>query len=346
MRDLDLLPKAHLHLHFTGSMSIPTLVGLAERQGVELPERLVDDIAGEVPVNLRGWFRFQRSYDAARAVVKGEDALRTVVRRAAEEDAAEGSRRLELQVDPSSYGPSVGGEEPALEIILDEARRATQELGVQVAVIVAASRTHHPLDGRSLARLAARHAGDGPGQVVAFGLSNDETVGVTADWAPAFRIAAKAGLAGVPHGGELLGADHVRSIIDELAPTRIGHGVRAVEDPEVLRMVVQRGIALEVNPASNVKLGVYEQQSMVPLRRLVEAGVTVALGADDPLIFLSRLTDQYRFAREVHGFDDAELAELARASIRASLASEADKLTWLREVDQWLAAPAGPDPAG
>lgn len=337
-RDLDQLPKAHLHLHFTGSMSIPTLLSLAEHEGVELPERLTDDIAGEVPHDLRGWFRFQRTYDRARSVVKGEWALRTIIRQAAREDAAEGSRRLEIQVDPSSYGDQVGGPAGAMEIICDEARLASDQEGTQVGVIVAASRTHHPLDARALARLAAKHAGDGPGDVVAFGLSNDETRGNTLEWEPAFRIAAKAGLASVPHGGELLGADHLRQVLDHLHPTRIGHGVRVVEDERLLAEVVEKGIALEVNPASNLKLGVYAEPDLVPLRTLVGAGVTVALGADDPLIFLSRLTDQYTFAREVHGFSDAELAELARSSIRASLASPSDKQVWLGEVDDWLAA--------
>ena len=124
-RDLATLPKAHLHLHFTGSLSVPTLVGLADARGIDLPEQLVDSIALDVPADKRGWYRFQRFYDIARAAVQGEDALRTVVRSAAAEDAAEGSRRLELQVDPTSYAASVGGLQPALEIICDEARSAS-----------------------------------------------------------------------------------------------------------------------------------------------------------------------------------------------------------------------------
>ena len=83
----------------------------------------------------------------------------------------------------------------------------------------------------------------------------------------------------------------------------------------------------------------YHESTDVPLRRLVDAGAVVALGADDPLLFLSRLTDQYRLARTELGFDDTELAALARSSIAASLAADADKARWLAEVDAWLAAP-------
>lgn len=339
MRNLAELPKAHLHLHFTGSLRIATLAELAAARGVRLPESLTDDVALRVPADQRGWFRFQRSYDSARAVVRGEEALRRVVREAALDDATEGSRRLEIQVEPSSYAPDVGGITPALEIILDEAREASHATGVEVGVIVAASRIRHPLDAKTLARLAANHAGDGPGQVVGFGLSNDERRGTTADWTGAFALAARAGLPAVPHGGELLGPDHLREVVAHLRPRRLGHGVRAAEDPKLLDQLVDAGIAFEVCPTSNVSLGVYHDLDEVPLRKLVAAGAQVALGADDPLLFHSRLVDQYELARAM-GFDDAAIAELARASIRASFASDSSKRTWLAAVDDWLSLPS------
>lgn len=341
MRDLNLLPKAHLHLHFTGSMDVATLRELSRAARLDLPDELLDALALDVPPGDRGWFRFQRLYEAARRAVTSEAAMRTVLRRAVEHDAAEGVRRLELQVDPSGYVEAVGSLEAALEIVLDEARRAGADAGVQVALVVAASRRRHPLDARALARLAARHAGDGPGQVIAFGLSNDERAGDTADWEAAFRIARRAGLAGVPHAGELRGPDHVREVLRHLHPTRLGHGVRAAEDPRLLGELAEAGIAVEVCPTSNVHMGIFEDVSAVPLRAFRAAGVDVALSADDPLLFLSRLTDQYAAARERLGFSDDELADLARSSITASLAAPSDKARWLAEVDTWLASPTG-----
>ncbi|MDO8105756.1 adenosine deaminase [Isoptericola sp. b441] len=339
MRDLAALPKAHLHLHFTGSMRGSTLAAMAADRGVRLPHALTDGVV-RAPVDERGWFRFQRLYDAARACVRTEADMRRIVAEAATDDAAEGSGRLEIQVDPTSYAPHVGGITPALEIVLDEARAATRRTGVEVAVIVAGSRTRHPLEARTLARLAAQYAGDGPGEVVGFGLSNDERRGDTAEFAAAFAIARQAGLAAVPHGGELLGPDHVVQVVEHLDPDRIGHGVRSAEDPAVLQWLVDRGVALEVCPASNVSLGVFAEDRHVPLRTLVAAGATLALGADDPLLFGSRLVDQYVLARQVHGFSDHELAELARGSIHASRASQATKARLLAGVDAWLAAPA------
>jgi adenosine deaminase len=335
-RDIAALPKAHLHLHFTGSMRPSTLADLADKHRIRLPESLREHHLPRLTPDERGWFRFQRLYDAARACVRDADDMRRIVLEAAQDDAAEGSGWLELQVDPTSYALHVGGITPALEIVLDAAREAGRTTSCQVAIVVAASRIRHPRDARTLARLAARHAGDGPGEVIGFGLSNDERRGMTEEFAAAFRIAARAGLIAVPHSGELLGPEHIAATLDALTPTRLGHGVRSAEDPRVLARVVDAGVALEVCPASNVALGVYPTLDDVPLRTLVDAGARVALGADDPLLFRSRLAAQYRAARTVHGFDDATLARLARYSVQASRAPRAVADRLLTGIDAWL----------
>ena len=336
-RDVKTLPKAHLHLHFTGSLDVPTLKELAAAARQKLPEQLTEGTAFSAPATTKGWFRFQRFYDIARRAVSGEAAIRAVIANAARLDAADGARRLEIQIDPTTYAPAVGGIINVLDIVLDEAAQSSRRSGVEVGVIVAASRLRHPMEARTLARLAAHYAGTEPGQVVGFGLSNDEWAGDTASWEGAFRIARNAGLPGVPHGGELRGPDHVRAVLAALHPARIGHGVRATEDPPLLDEMVRQGVAFEVCPASNVQLGVYPSVADVPLRRMVEAGATVALGADDPLLFKARLADQYDIARGL-GFSDEELAELARSSIRASFASDDAKARWLAEIDDWLTA--------
>jgi adenosine deaminase len=205
-----------------------------------------------------------------------------------------------------------------------------------MAVVIAANRTRHPLDARTLARLAAQYAGRG---VVGFGLSNDERRGSTPEFAAAFRIAERAGLRLVPHGGELRGADHIRVCLDALGADRLGHGVRSVEDPAVLERIVDSGVALEVCPVSNVALGVYSDLTSVPLPQLLDAGATVALGADDPLLFGSRLEGQYATMRAAHDLTDHQLAELARMSFRASCAPDDVRKSALADIDAWLAPP-------
>jgi adenosine deaminase len=340
-RDLRSLPKAHLHLHFTGSMRHSTLVELAARHGVHLPDALAEDWPPHLSAtDEKGWFRFQRLYDLARSVLRGEDDLRRLVLEAAQDEAAEGSGWLEIQVDPSGYASRFGGITAFTDLVLDAARSAADATGVGLAVVVAANRTRHPLDARALARLAAQYAGRG---VVGFGLSNDERRGEVHAFAPAFRIAATAGLLSVPHGGELRGPDSVRACLDSLGASRLGHGVRSGEDPSVLARVVDTGVTLELCPASNVALGVYPKASEVPLRQLVEAGARVALGADDPLLFGSRLVDQYEIARSAHGFGDTELAALARMSVEVSTAPSDVRGRLLAGIDAWLADPVVPD---
>src|SRR3954466_8079347 len=225
-----------------------TLLHLAEREGIPLPDALVENWPPQLSAaDEKGWFRFQRLYDVARSVLRTPDDVRRLVREAAEDDAAEGSRWLELQVDPSGYATTFGGITAFTELVLDAVERAAAEVGIGMAVVIAANRTKHPLDARTLARLAGRYAGRG---VAGFGLSNDERRGHTAEFAPAFRIAERAGLLLVPHGGELLGPEHIRPCLDALHAQRLGHGVRSAEDPELLARIVEAGVALEVCPVS------------------------------------------------------------------------------------------------
>ncbi|EGG46639.1 adenosine deaminase [Streptomyces griseoaurantiacus] len=345
-RDVSELPKAHLHLHFTGSMRPATLLELADKYGVRLPDALTEALLGGEPPRLRatderGWFRFQRLYDAARACLREPEDIRRLVREAAEEDIRDGSRWLEIQVDPTSYAPRLGGLIPALEIILDAVDSARRETGLHMRVLVAANRMKHPLDARTLARLAVRYADRG---VVGFGLSNDERRGMARDFDRAFAIAREGGLLSAPHGGELNGPPSVRDCLDDLYANRLGHGVRAAEDPRLLHRLAERGVTCEVCPASNVALGVYEKPEDVPLRTLYEAGVPMALGADDPLLFGSRLAAQYEIARRHHGFTDEELAELARQSVRGSAAPQDVRAGLLADIDAWLAAPPSGTP--
>ncbi|MQS39344.1 adenosine deaminase [Streptomyces katsurahamanus] len=334
VRDVSRLPKAHLHLHFTGSMRPTTLLELADKYGVHLPDALT---SGEPPrlraTDERGWFRFQRLYDIARSCLRTPDDIRRLVREAAEEDLKDGSGWLEIQVDPTSYAPMLGGLIPALEIILDAVESASRETGLGIRVLVAANRMKHPLDARTLARLAVRHADRG---IVGFGLSNDERRGMARDFDRAFAIAREGGLLAAPHGGELSGPASVRDCLDDLRASRIGHGVRAAEDPRLLRKLAERQVTCEVCPASNVALGVYEKPEDVPLRTLYDAGVPMALGADDPLLFGSRLAAQYEFARRHHDFTDTELAELARQSVRGSAAPAPVRDGLLAGIDDWL----------
>jgi adenosine deaminase len=316
-------------------MRHPTLVELARRDGIVLPDSLEEDWPPQLSAaDEKGWFRFQRLYDVARSVLRTPADVRRLVLEAAEDDVRDGGRWLEIQVDPSGYAARFGGITAFTDLVLDCVRDASERTGLGIAVIIAANRTRHPMDARTLARLAVQYADHG---VVGFGLSNDERRGTTAEFAPAFRIAERGGLALMPHGGELVGPESVRTCLDALHADRLGHGIRSVEDPALLERIVEQEIALEVCPVSNVALGVYSDLTSVPLPQLLEAGATVALGADDPLLFGSRLAGQYATMRAAHDLTDEQLAELARMSVRASRAPSDVVKDVLHDIDAWIA---------
>ena len=347
MRDLARLPKAHLHLHLAGAMRPSTLLELAEQQGRRLPAELLDPSGARLDVTARrGWSRFQRLYDAARDVVAGPDEVRRLVREIAEDEHAAGSRWVEVQVDPSSYAARLGGLQATVELVLDAMGESTRATGVGMALVVAANRTRHPADAETLARVARRFvepSGDSA-RVVGFGLSNDETRGRPEEFAKAFRIAREAGLLSVPHAGELRGTRSVKGAVEVLHADRLGHGVRSVEDPRTVQLLAERGVVLEVCPASNVALGVAGAVELVPVRQLRDAGVPVALGADDPLLFRSGLLEQYAAVRDQQGLPDEDLAGLAADAVRGSAAPQDLRAELLAGIDAWLRPE--PQPAG
>src|SRR5215472_16687883 len=169
-----------------------TMVELAQAHGVSLPPALTEEWPPRLSVtDERGWFRFQRLYDTARSVLRAPGDLYRLVRETAEDERAEGSGWLELQADPTGYAGRYGGITAFTELLLDAAATAAQATGVGIGIVIAANRTRHPFDARTLARLAAQFAGRG---VVGFGLSNDERRGTAEDFERAFRIAGQAGL--------------------------------------------------------------------------------------------------------------------------------------------------------
>jgi adenosine deaminase len=318
-----------------------TLLDLAADAGTHLPDALTTPggLHLDVPHDRRGFWRFQSLYDTARRLVTSRETMRRLVLEAAASDAAEGSGWTELQIDPHGYEHVAGDPVSAVDVILDAAREAERSTGIGIGVILAGSRTRHPLDVATVARIAVRNAGDG---VVGFGLSNDEKRRASGDYSKAFRIARDAGLLTTPHAGELLGADHVAHTLDTLRPQRLGHGVRAAEDPATLTRLADEGVVAEVCPASNVALGVYRHEADVPVPALLEAGVRVSLNADDPLLFRTRLAGQYAIARHAWAFDDARLADVARMSVTTSTAPAEVQRRLLDGITAWLSSPARP----
>jgi adenosine deaminase len=324
VRDLATLPKAHLHLHLEGAMRPATLQELADKAGIPVPE-------------IRGYGSFSAfaaTYLASCQVLATPDDFARLVYEVVEDSVLGGA----VWVEPSFYAPHhrdrFGDDADVVDLVLDALHAAGERLGVGVGLMLAADRTVDPSVALEQARLAASRADRG---IVSFGLANDEAIGPPEPYAAAFAVAKDAGLLSTPHAGELAGPESVRGALDTLAPDRLQHGVRAVEDPELVARLADSDIVLDVCPTSNLLLSVYPSLAEHPLPQLLAAGVRCSLNGDDPLLFGPNLLDEYELVRAEMGLDDDALAAIARASIDGSGAPEALKATARASIDEWLA---------
>lgn len=322
-RDLALLPKAHLHIHAEAAIRRETLHELAQRGGISVP-----------PFPSSGGFeQFAGVFLSMIGVLAIPGAIRRVVREAAEDARHDGVVYLELAISPAFYAASYGSIEGALVEFVDSAADAQECTGVEVSLMVTIDRTDSLENAIELAELAAKYA---TRRVVSVGLANDEVGHPAATFLPAFEIARSAGLAITPHAGELVGAESVAEALDIVMANRIQHGVRVIENPELLARLAESDICLDVCPTSNTFLGLVDDIAAHPLPLLLAAGVSCSINADDPTIFGLGVLDEYRVARTALGLTDEQLAACARTSIAFSSASNDVRSSALAGIDAWL----------
>jgi adenosine deaminase len=323
VRDLLALPKAHLHLHLEGGMRPSTLNDLAAGYGVPVPE-------------IRGFGSFSAfasTYMAACDVLRTPDDMIRLVSETIDDGVDAGAVWVEVAFHPAHHRERFGTDEQIVELVLGAMADATARTGVGAGLMLAADRTKPPADAVELATLAIGYADRG---VVAFGLANDEVLGPPEPYAEAYAIARAGGLLSTPHAGELCGPESVRGALDALGADRIQHGVRAIEDPELIARLVGEEICLDVCPTSNLSLGVIERMSDHPLPALLDAGVRCSVNADDPLLFGPGLLEEYELCRAELALGDDALAAVATASIEASGAPADVKARALAGIATWL----------
>jgi adenosine deaminase len=323
VRDLHGLPKAHLHLHLEGGMRPTTLAELAAGYDVPVPK-------------IRGFGSFSAfasTYMAACDVLRTPADLTRLVSETIDDGVQAGAVWVEVAFHPAHHRERFGTDEQIVELVLGAMADATARTGVGAGLMLAADRTKPPDDAVELARLAVTYAGQG---VVAFGLANDEVIGPPEPYAEAYAIARAGGLLSTPHAGELCGPESVRGALDALGADRIQHGVRAVEDPDLVARLADERICLDVCPTSNLALGVIERMSDHPLPALLAAGVPCSINADDPLLFGPGLLEEYDLCRAELGLDDDALAAVARASVEASGAPADLKARAIAGIATWL----------
>ena len=317
-----MIPKAELHCHLEGSVPPVLARELAARNGLDLPSGLFAD---DGHYAWRDFLSFLDSYDRVCGVLRKSRDFGDILYSYLQRTAAEGAVYVEMFCSPERpkalgipYAEWVG----ALADAIDRARR---DFGIEARIIAICIRHLGP--ERALA-LAQQMVAEPHPYVVALGMGGDEGKFSPADFAPAYRLAHNKGYGCTIHAGEVRGPESVWAAIRDLPVTRIGHGVRSIEDPALVEELARQGIALEVCPGSNVALGLYPDRNAHPLHRLIEAGVRVTLSSDDPPFFHTTLGTEYDQA----GLDDAALRKITRTAIETSFADEATKAKLLRGI--------------
>jgi adenosine deaminase/aminodeoxyfutalosine deaminase len=293
------LPKAELHLHLEGSVEPETLR--------ELDPALT---AEEVRARYRypNFAGFIESFKWVIGHLRGPADYALVARRLLERLARENVRYAEITI---SAGVMLWrGREfaPVYEALREEAGRSR----VEVRWILDAVRQMGPEPAMQVARLAAERVGQG---VVAFGIGGDEVLGPVAWFGEVFEFARNSGLHLTVHAGETVGPESVWGAL-RLGAERIGHGIRAVEDPALLEWLREHSIPLEICISSNLATGAVEALERHPVRRIYEAGVPIVLGSDDPAMFSTTLEREYELAASEFGFTPEELCGIAENGFR------------------------------
>ncbi|MGN6551389.1 MAG: adenosine deaminase [Pararhizobium sp.] len=311
------MPKAELHCHIEGAASPALVKQQARKYGA--------DVSGFIDGDRFVWHDFTAflaAYDQSAALFRTPEDYALLAETYLRSLAADGAIYSEFFVSPD-HAEAAGLDPRAyLDGLGEGIGRAKAATGIEGRMIVVGIR-HFGAD--SVLR-AARFAASTPHPLVTgFGMAGEERFGRVADYEAAFAVARDAGLGITIHAGELAGAESVRDALDVIRPARIGHGVRAVEDPELVRRLAEERVVLEVCPGSNVALGLFPSFAAHPLAALREAGVRVTLNSDDPPYFATALGAEYRLAKAEMGLDDAALAAMTRTAIEAAFVDEATR---------------------
>ncbi|AOW11682.1 adenosine deaminase [Hydrogenophaga crassostreae] len=325
---LRMLPKAEVHLHLEGAFEPAVLAQWAQEAGVPMP-RPVEHL-----LDFQGLADFLHFLDWACGLASTSERLAELSHGLSKRLAASGVGYADVIVNPTHWHAWDGRLKAMLDAIDAGFSAAEREGFTPVGLCVSLLRTQSADDAVQLVNALIELAHP---RVVALSIDgNEAAAGRTGPrFVEAFRRAGAAGLKRTVHAGESSGPEGVRDAIELLGADRIDHGVRAIEDPGVVRLLVERGIPLGICPTSNILLGVCPSIERHPIERLRQAGVRVSINTDDPVLLGTTLEKEYALCRSAFGWSDDVLRAVARTSIEASFAGEVVKDRLRQALSRW-----------
>jgi len=323
------LPKAELHLHIEGTMEPELVFELAARNRVELPFSDIEDLRSRyVFADLQS---FLDLYYAAMDVLRTSEDFTDLARAYLARAYAQGVRHVEMFFDPQPHlarGLPMEAVVDGLRAALDEAEQAGRMTG---GLILCFLRDRGPEEAASVLKAASSRVGS----LIGVGLDSAEVGYPPAAFRKVYDTARDLGLRTVAHAGEEGPPSYVWEAIDVLGVDRIDHGIRSMEDPDLIRRLRQDRIPLTVCPLSNVRLGAVEHLSLHPLPQMLAENLVVTVNSDDPAYFGGYIGENYQACVAELGLDRPELIRLAQNSVNASFAAAGRKADLLGEIDKW-----------
>jgi adenosine deaminase len=328
------MPKVELHVHLEGSVRPETLLKLAKRHNISLP---ADDVEG-----LRRWYTFRdfshfvEVYMAISSCLRTAEDIELIAREFLAGQAEQNIVYSEVTFTPYNQYFNCGlGFREQMDAV-DSARAwGKRHLGVQMGMIIDIPREHPAEAGDRVADWIIERYGEG---VIAMGLGGPEKGNPPSKFRRAFGKVRAAGIPCILHAGETDGPESIWSAIEVADTKRVGHGVRAVEDKNLMEHLRKTQLVLEVCPTSNVCLRVYPSLTVHPLPKLFEYGLKITINSDDPPMFNTTLTGEYEVCSQAYGWGKEVVRSLVLNAAEATLLAPADKTALIERLRKELAS--------
>jgi adenosine deaminase len=311
------IPKVELHRHLEGSLRISTLVEVGREYDLDLPT--LDHLSPMVQVvqaDPRTSQNFLSKFEILRKFYRSPEIIRRITEEAIADAAADNIHYLELRFTPSTLGKI--GQYPLGEVmdwVIDAAVSAQAEYGITARLIVSVNRHESVNLAAQIAQLAIDRLDS---TIVGFDLAGDEANFPAAPFEPVLREARQGGLNLTIHAGEWGPAENVSQAIELLGADRVGHGVRVMEDPEIVAIARERKTIFEVCVTSNYQSGVVSSLDNHPIQNMIQAGLNSTINTDDPGISRITLSSEYALVYEQIGLSLVEIKDLVSAAAQAA----------------------------
>lgn len=316
--------KAELHCHIEGAAAPELVIRQAQKYGAD-PSPYIRD--GSFVWS--DFITFLEAYDFSAGLFRSEDDYARLADYYLTSLARDGAIYSEVFISPD-HAEKAGLSPQAYASAIGEGMvRAKAKTGIEARMVVIGIRHFGVERVEATARFAARCRHP---LVTGFGMAGEERFGDVEDYVRAFEIAREAGLGITIHAGELAGWESVAAAVDHIRPARLGHGVRAVENPDLVRKIADRGIVLECCPGSNIALKVFPSFAEHPFPKLRAAGCKVTLNSDDPPYFRTSLKREYDNAAEHFGLSDRDLTAITRTAVEAAFVDKATRSALLARL--------------